>query len=194
MHDTPEQVTRRRIADGLRAHFEAMLEQRIDRHIEISHHPITPNHHFTKPSNECIDLYTDGHFFSTVMVTQAVAEGIRRFVVERNGIKWDDGMKGPEIAELLVNRGIISRECADASNRIWNSFRNDVHHMNPKVAEIPEKISFSELAKRNIQDLAIIEKEVFAVKLSTGCFIPVHTQYWDIEPDGMCSAFLRCGP
>jgi len=190
MADIPECVRRRMIGDDLQALFEATIQERVNRHLEVSPQKIIANHHFAVASDECIRLYTDGYFLSTVMVTQAVAEGIRRFIVERNEIKPDDGMEGPQIAETLVKKGIISKDCADAFNRIWKSFRNDVHHMNPKVATI----DFPGLAKRNIQDLAAIERKIFAVKMDNGRFIPTNPKYWDAREDGKIGGFLRLSP
>ncbi len=190
MADIPECVRRRMISDDLRGIFEATIEQRVDRYIEVSHQPITANPHFAGASAECIRLYTDGYFLSTVMVTQAVTEAIRKFIVKHNEIKPDNGMKGPQIAEILVKKGIISKDCADAFNRIWESFRDDVHHMNPKVATI----DFPGLAKRNIQDLAAIEREIFAFKTDNGRIIPTNPKYWDTREDGKMGAFLRLSP
>jgi len=191
MVDIPKQVKQRMIGDGLRAHFEATLQQRVERHIEVTHQPITPNPHFAAASAECISLYTDGYFISTVMVTQAVAEGIRKFLVERNEIKLEEKMDGLQAVSLLLNQGIISNKCADAFNRIYKGFRNDVHHMNPKVAQI----DFPKLSKSNIQDLATIEQEVFAFKWgNNGGLIPANPKYWDTRADGKIGAFLRLEP
>ena len=194
MADIPEEIKRRRITDDLRATFEASLPQRVDRYTEIEHQTVIPGQHFAEASTECLRLYTDGYFFSAVMVTQAVAEGIRRFIVKCNGIKLEDNMDGPHIAGLLAKKEIISKACADAFDRIWKSFRDDFHHMNPKVGEIPAMIPFSKLAKRNIQDLAAIEREIFAVRVTTGAFILVNPQYWDIQEGGTAKIFLRCSP
>src|ERR1044071_5235478 len=65
--------------------FEQTLEGRLDRYLEIQHAGIVAHHPFSPASSECIDLYRDGYFLSAVMVSQAVAEGIWRFVLERNG-------------------------------------------------------------------------------------------------------------
>jgi hypothetical protein len=176
------------IGDILRESFEATIEQRVDRYIEVNHQLITPNLHFAAASAECIRLYTDGYFLSTVMATQAIAEGIRKFVVERNKIKCDNNSDGPKTVALLVEKKIITNECANAFNRIWKSFRNDVHHMNPKVAAIP----FPDLAKRNIQDLAAIEREIFAFDFRTNT--PRNPKYWDAREDGKIGAFLRFEP
>lgn len=190
MADIPECIRRQMVSDDLRGSLEATIEQRVDRYLEVSHQPITPNPHFAAASAECIRLYTDGYFLSTVMVTQAVAEAIRRFVLERNEIKPDDGMDGQEVAKLLATKGIISSSCADAFNRIWSSFRNDIHHMNPKVATIDSLA----LAKRNIQDLAAIEREIFSFEVHDGKIVPLNPKYWDIGADGTTGAFLRFSP
>jgi hypothetical protein len=143
MADIPELVKRQMVNNDLRGFFEATIEGRVDRHIEVSHQPMTPNPHFAAASAECIGLYTDGYFLSTVMVTQAVAEGLRKFILERNGIKFDDGMNGEQIDKLLVESKVVSDQCKEALDRIYRSFRNDVHHMNPKVGTI----DFPKLAK-----------------------------------------------
>ena len=47
--------------------------------LKIDRQRIIGDHHFARASTECIDLYRDGHFISTVMTTQAVNEGILKF-------------------------------------------------------------------------------------------------------------------
>ena len=135
---------------------------------EVAHQGVIPNHHFAVASSECIKLYRDGYLLSAVMVSQSVTEGIWRFVLERNQIQLKE-LKGgerkinrPAMGAILVKRKIISTECAAAFVRIWGSFRNDVHHMNPKVSTI----NFPEVAKQNMDDLAAIERELFAVTFS----------------------------
>ena len=163
---------------------------------EVPHHGIIPDHHFAKASSECIGLYRDGHLLSAVMVSQAVTEGIWRFVLERNQIqpkklKVGGGKKinRPAIAAVLVERKIISTECAKSFVRIWGSFRNDVHHMNPEVSTV----NFPEVAKQNMDDLAAIERELFAVTFSAdaGKLVLVQPRYWDLQEDGTTRVFLR---
>ena len=54
---------------------EQTREARVDRLLEINKQGIIGNHHFAPASAESIDLYSNGHFLSTVMVTQSVNEG-----------------------------------------------------------------------------------------------------------------------
>lgn len=173
------------IKKDIKDSIEQTLDQKIDRYLEIDHQGIIGNHHFAAASSECINLYRDAYYISAVMVSQAVNEGIIKFVAERNGIK--ENKEHDKLMGEFVHKGIISSGCAESSRRIWGSFRNDVHHMNPKVASIP----FQQLAKRNLQDLAIIEKEIFGTDFSNGELVPHNPKYWDVQNDGTVPAFLR---
>src|SRR5438876_7212154 len=108
----------------LRETLEGTLDARVDRFLEVRHQGIVPNHHFAAASSECVNLFRDGYFLSAVMVSQAVTEGIWRFVLERNQLQPERDRQ--QQAQALVERGLISRGCADAFGRIWRSFRNDV--------------------------------------------------------------------
>jgi hypothetical protein len=189
MTDVPDNE-RNRIRSDLTQKFESTLDQRIERYLAINHQKMTSNPCFAAASAECIRLYMDGHFISTVMMTQAVGEGIRKFIVERNGIQPGDGKNGEDVVADLQRKGIITQECANAFNQIRRSFRDDVHHMNPKVVKIP----FPDIAERNISDLALIESEIFAVRIVNGAISPQQPMYWDISDDGTTSVYLRCSP
>ena len=165
---------------------EQTREDRVDRYLEIDRQRIIGDHYFARASTECIHLYRDGHFIATVMTTQAVNEGILKFVAERNNISYKDYC---DLLTTLVSQGIFSQDCFDASKQIYGSFRNDVHHMNPKV----DQIDFPKLAKKNIQNLSVVEREVFDVDFDEGRLVPKHPKYWDIQPDGTVPVYLRAG-
>lgn len=179
-------VRRAQLRDDLRQADEQMLDARVDRYLEIDHQGIIGNHYFAAASSECIMLYRDGHFISAVMASQAVNEGILKFVAERNSIPREEHSK---MVENLKNRRAVSAECAAASTAIWKSFRNDVHHMNPKVASI----KFPQVAKQNLQNLSLIEREIFGVDIDNGKLIPKKPKYWDVQKDGTVPVFLRLG-
>jgi len=172
--------------DHLRQLDEQTRDARADRCLQLDHHGIVGNHYFAEASSECITLYRDGHFIAAVMLTQAVNEAIIKFLVERNSIieEKHDAQIG-----MLAEKNILTPPAIEASEKIWKSFRNDVHHMNPQVGNI----DFNTLAKRNLQNLAIVEGEVFEVEISQGKLIPKHPQYWKILKDGTVSVFLRLG-
>jgi hypothetical protein len=182
----PQKIMKRHfLKDSLISELEQTVDQRIDRYMEIDHQGIVGNHHFASASSECINLYRDGYYISAVMVSQAVNEGVVKFVAERNEIK--EKKEHSDLMIEFVQKGIMTSDCAQASKRIWGSFRNDVHHMNPKVSEIP----FQEISKRNLQDLATIEKEIFGADHNDGKLVPHHPQYWDVGKDGTVPVYLR---
>jgi hypothetical protein len=185
MDGIDETLRRDELRRSMREELDSSLEDRVDRYLEVEHQGVIPAHHFAQASSECIELYRDGYFLSAVMVSQSVTEGIWRFVLERNGIEYDPDR--PSQAAVLVQKSLLSSECADAFGRIWRSFRNDVHHMNPGVSNVP----FRELARRNLRDLASIEREVFAVSFDAGRLIPAQPKYWDLQPNGTVSVALR---
>ena len=59
--------------------------------------------------------------------------------------------------------------------------------MNQPVADI----WFPDLAKKNIQNLAVIEHEIWATSFKDEELIPIHPKYWDINPDGTMPIHLR---
>lgn len=184
-------MKRKMVRESIEAQCKSFVEEKIDRYLEVEHQGIIGGHYFAHASSECIYLYRDGYFIGAVMMSHAINEGIMKFVAERNGIarnKTDGATKTVEdLIEELKEKSIITDVCGDASMRIWRSYRNDIHHMNPTVA----KINFKEIAKQNLKCLAIIEKEIFDFKINNGAIAPTQPKYWDIRSDGKASVFLR---
>ena len=172
------------LKNDFRSIFENYLDKKIERYLEINHQSIIAGHYFAHASTECIYLYSDGYFISAILLSQAVCEGIMKLILEKNKITNKNDR--PEILNILTNKKIVTKTLADASLRIWKSFRNDYHHMNPKVG----KLDHQEIAKRNISDLAIIEKEIFGFKSERGRLKPNQPLYWDGDKDTV-SAYLR---
>ena len=165
--------------------FNSTLEQKVERYLEITHQKIIGNHHFANASSECIYLYSDGYFISVIILSQSVCEGIMNFIYERN--KISNNVDRPEMLKIITDKNIVTKYLAKASLRIWKSFRNDYHHMNPKVG----KLNHERIARNNIKDLAIIENEIFGFKLSeSGRLKPNNPLYWDGE-NNTVSAYLR---
>ena len=184
-------IKRQRLKDNLIASYNSSIDERVDRYLDIGYHWIIGNHHFAAASSECINLYRDGHFIAAVMMSHSINEGIIVFVADRVELprgKSDGGAKSIEdlIAELEQN-STISKTCADAARGIFESYRNDVHHMNPKVSSI----DFQVLACENLKRLAIIESEIFGVDIVEGKLNPHHPVFWDLNSDGTVATFLR---
>jgi hypothetical protein len=189
--DTAEAMKRIRVRESIEAHYQSLIDEKIDRYLEIEHQGIIGGHYFAAASSECIYLYRDGYFSGAVMMSHAINEGIIKFVAERNAIQRNKTDGTTKTIEDLINdlreKKIISTDCGEASMKIWRSYRNDIHHMNPTVA----KIDFKQLAQQNLKHLSIIEKEIFDFKTNNGAIIPTNPKYWDIQEDGTASVFLR---
>jgi len=174
----------------LRSVFEQSLDERVDRYLSVSHQWVTGDSHFALASAECIELYQDGYFTSCIMVSQSVGEGILKFVALRNGIEPSNYKSRQELATYLVQSRVISQDFADAFIRIWESYRNDFHHMNPPVSGVPLEAT----AMSNVLDLSVIEREIFECRPGpNGSIVPVNRIYWDVAPDGSVPVFLRLG-
>lgn len=185
-------MKRIRVKESIEAHCTSFIEQKIDRYLEIEHQTVIGNHYFAPASSECIYLYRDGYFIGAVMMSHAINEGIIKFVAERNQVERqkdpDETKRIEELVEELREKMIISPSCADASMRIWRSYRNDVHHMNPVVADL----DFQDLARRNLKSLAVIEGEIFGIAVGKGGkILPDQPKYWDLNDDGTVPVFLR---
>lgn len=185
-------IKRQEIKDNLVSSLMASIEERIDRYLDIDHQWIINGHYFSKPSSECVDIYRDGYFVAAVMMSHAINEAIMEFVVERNSQINRENEKGEtKSLELLINelkeKDIISESCAEASRRIWGSFRADIHHLRPRVVEI----DFKNLSRENLKRLATIEKEIFGADIVEGKVRLHNPQYWDLNVDGTVNAFIR---
>jgi len=184
-------MNRIRVKERIEAQCKSFVKEKIDRYLEIEHQRIIGGHYFAPASSECIYLYRDGYFIGVVMMSHAINEGIIKFVAERNDIERhkSDGTTKTivEVIDELREKGIISNSCADASMRIWRSFRVDIHHMNPTVATI----DFRKLSQKNLKRLSSFEKEIFGFKNNKGTIVPNQPKYWDIKSEGTAPVFLR---
>lgn len=179
-----EIIRRIQLRETLMSELQNTVDERISRYLAIEHQGIIGAHFFSEASTECVYLYRDGYFIGTVMMSHAINEGIMKFIAQRKRI---DKQGHETLINVLLERKFISEECAAASNRIWRSYRNDIHHMNPTVAQL----DFRKYAENNIQDLATIEKEIFGFSVQSGAVIPDHPDYWDTSADGTIAAHLR---
>ena len=179
-----------RVRKDIEDRCKSFIEKKIDRYLELDHQKVIPGHYFAHVSSQCIDLYRDGYFIGAVMMSHATNEGIVKYVAERNDIERDvsDGtMSIDEAIEKLRKKKVFSDDCADASIKIYKSYRNDIHHMNSTVG----KIDFHKLAQQNLKYLSTIEKEIFGCKFTTGAIVPNQPKYWDINPDGTAPISMR---
>lgn len=188
--DTSETMKRIRVRESIESHCGNFIEEKIDRYLEFEHQGIVGGHYFAPASSECIYLYRDGYFIGAVMMSHAINEGIVKFIAERNKIERNntDGNSSCEcLIKELRKKSILSDASAEASMQIWQSYRNDIHHMNPKISTI----DFGKIAKQNLKCLSTIEKEIFGFNINNGTIAPTQPLYWDMKDDVTAAVFLR---
>jgi glycerol uptake facilitator-like aquaporin len=66
---------------------------------------------------------------------------------------------------------------------------NDFHHLSPSISKVPVQ----DIARRNIEDIVVIEKEIFEHSYENGKINPKQKKYWDISVQGTVLVSLRPG-
>ena len=168
---------------------EDEIREKVERRLEVDYCRLIGAQYFSNAAEECINAYQHGLFIACVMMTHPVNEGIIKFIVERNQIKQTGDL--PDVLSDLESQKLISRDCVQASEAIWRSYRNDIHHMNKGITKVKD---WHELARQNLRHLATIERYVFGYDLDPVkyclygykgldeaiAFIH-HPKYWDIK-------------
>jgi hypothetical protein len=159
----------------LRQRFESTLRDRVRRRQSALVHAAIPSEWFAPATRECRDLYVDGHFYSAICLTQAVAEAISKFLTARNGHRDPGRQKSRN--KMLEKRGVISPQAHRAFKLIEGGDRNDYHHLNAAIETDLGKLEIR--AGECVQSLYDIQVEVFAFSVGEGgTMVVVNPRYW----------------
>ena len=169
----------------LRLKFEANLASSVARAKKINAAPIIPVHYFTPSLVEIRDMFVDGYFIGVIALSQSVAEGLSRFLCERNYLPFS--VRHLKRVKILSSEGKITSGAKDAFEAIHQG-RNDFHHTNKNIETDRSKLGAK--AELNIGYLFQIEKEIFDHSVSKGKLVPKNTQYWDVT-DGTVQVHLN---
>lgn len=175
--------------DSLDSHDQARLAGRANRAARTSVHGIIPGRFFSAASSECRDVFIDGHYYACISLSQAVAEGLARFLgdLHKVGAKKDPSKR----VERLHSIGVITKGVLEAFCRIWGNDRNTFHHLNP---DIPTDYQLLECrAEECVQALLEIESEIFAFDIVEGKIAPKRPEYWPMTDPQHVQVFLRLG-
>ena len=171
----------------LQESFNSTLSTRVDRYLKINVHDIIPYHFFSNASSECKQMYVDGHYYGCISLSQAVAEGLSKFIIEIKKIRASKDFKTR--IDRLTKANMISNDSANAFIKIIGDDRNNYHHLNKEI-----KTDYTELQKRAeecLEGLYVIESEIFAYKMINGKLQPNNLIYWPNIDSGLADVFLR---
>lgn len=176
------------VLEQVRRRDEAHLAQRAERYASSRVHGIIPNQWFAAASSECRDMYVDGHFYGCISLSQAVAEGIAKFLLEKKGLA-DPGRQADR-CELLRQKAAINGVCTTAFETIRGTDRNHFHHLNKQVETDWRKLR--DRAAECVKALYAIEADLFAFDTDArGAIRPKNRDLWILKGDGTADVFLR---
>ncbi|PKB70690.1 MAG: hypothetical protein BZY87_09185 [SAR202 cluster bacterium Io17-Chloro-G6] len=179
-------IQKKQLEEDLRSEFEATIQARIDRYLEVKPHEIIADTHFSGVSTEISALFRDGQFYGCIALSQAVGEALVRYMCQKNNFKAAKGFENN--LEKLSNRRFLDADVKDQLAHLWTG-RDDYHHLNPNIER--DRLKLEELARAKARLLMEIEKEVFGFTVSEGRMRPKHPQYWDIDDKNQAQVFLR---
>jgi len=146
---------------------------------------IVANTYFSSAACEVYSSFIHENFICCIMASQAVAEGINKYVLIRNNIKTN--IPRPQLFYYMMDYGLVCPDYAMAATSLYKSHRNDYHHMNSPVGSIDHRL----LATDNIRWLATIENAVFGADYAKGgSIVPRNPTYWDMD-GRMIDAYIR---
>ena len=184
--DIQRLIQKTQLEENLRGEFEATLQERVTRYLEVKPHEIIPQTHFALVSTEISLLFRDVHCYGCIALSQAVGEALLRFMCQRN--KFKASKKFEDNLVKLGKRGFLTSTLQSQFTQLWNR-RDDYHHLNSMIEQDRRKLK--NLAKRKALLLNDIEREVFGYSTKDGKLILKYPQYWDAKAPGQVEAYLR---
>ena len=168
----------------LRGQFQAELAGRIERYSKSRVHGVIPQGYFAPASSECRDLYVSGHFYGCITLCQTVAEGLAKFIAEKNGLpQVEEHIAQVNIIRKRRNPPPISELASRAFRAIRGEDRNDFHHLDPEIEQ--DYIKLDARAFACLEALYRIESEVFAFDVENGKLRVAYERYWPQTEDAV---------
>ncbi len=176
------------LMQSMRASFEAGLSQAALRASKIQLMNAIPGHWFSAAASECMQMYVGGNFYGAISVAQSYVEALGKFLAENQKIRQSSDVT--VMWKRLENKSIVTLDSRAAAEEIFSD-RNDFHHLNKNL-----ETDYLKLESRGlvcINNLHIIESDVFAYVISEGKIYPSWPKYWPESNDapGHISVFLR---
>jgi hypothetical protein len=173
---------------SLRAGFEARLPLQIARAGKIRLQSTIPNHWFSAAASECAAMYITGHFYGAILVAQAYVEALAEYLCRQHTIGRSRNVT--LMWKRLHEAGVVEGQTQDAAASVYSD-RHSFHHLNDRVEQDHSRLE--ERALSCVNQLHIIESDVFAHTFQRGRIIPKTPKYWPQSGPqaGMVDAYIR---
>ena len=148
-----------------------------ERHLRAKVHNTIPHDFFSAASAECKEMYVTGCFYGCITLCQSVAEGLSKFLAEKNGVQVKHGFTAR--VGRLKTEGVISDMSADAFDTVHSDDRDAFHRLNNNIEQDHEKLESRAL--ECLDALYTVESEVFAYDVHEGRIKPKNEKYWPRE-------------
>lgn len=182
-HEERQSLAEQRI----RGEFDSTLVDRIGRYVSATVHSIIPLDFFSSASAECKDMFVAGSFYGCITLCQSVAEGLSKFIAEKNSVRVGKGFSGR--VHRLKESGLISDTATDAFLVVHGEDRNDFHHLNKEIEQDYRQLEARALECLN--SLYVVESEVFAYEVEDGKIRPVQPKYWPSASENSLNVYVR---
>lgn len=180
----------------LRSSFERSLPEQLNRRLRVTVQQVLPMHFFSFALVECRDMFVAGHFYGCITLCQSVAEGLSKFLVEKNqnqlttaGQRARTGKDFADRVRRLAAATVITSASEQAFLRIHASDRNDFHHLNHQIPTDVKKLE--QRAAECLAALSEVESDVFGYGFNQGAVAPRLPHHWPIGGDRLVDAYIR---
>jgi hypothetical protein len=157
-----------------------------------------PATHFAPPAAEARKMYRMGYFYGAIMVTQATAEALARFIAQCKGMpeayycerdERNGGVSQAARLEDLKQQKKISPKAFKHFRRILEHKRNSFHHMDSDVPIEGQRLEA--MAYECIESLYSIEGAFLGVATGGRVRVEDH-ELWSVDREGKVTAFIDC--
>jgi hypothetical protein len=183
----PEELMDDDVAKRMRASFEAGLSCRVARHARIKTHLMIPAHWFAPAVSECQEMFIAGQYYGTISTVQVAVEVLSVFLCDLYQIPGKRSSSSQLWQNLLKRKQVSSGTLAASENVLRD--RNAYHHLKQTIEQ--EFTALEARAEECINNLHVIESDVFAFSFDTGVVKPERPERWGHSRDGLMQVSLR---
>jgi hypothetical protein len=168
----------------LRRQFEEGLRSRAPR-VRFQH--IIPAHWFADAASECFQMYVAGCFYGAISLAQAYVEALGKFLADCRRVPGARNSPDELWSKLLKER-IVGESVSEAAKAIYRT-RDHFPHLNRQVET--DRGNLEALALDCINNLYLIESEVFSYRFENGKTALGRPEYWRDAADDPNSTVVR---